>query len=250
MNELVVKNKDIKYTIPTITFPSYKRYLERAQTIADTINALDLTVDDVKSAKRSLADARKVTDALNRVRIDIKKDILSSYEPVEQQIKELCKVIDDADKELRAKVRALEEAEREEKKERIREIWQKRSPRYSIERYMPDAFDRFLQPSHLNKTTTMKSIEKDMVAWLEAHERCLDTVTALGDDYVVEYLKTDDLAAAIASVKDRQAITDMLREDAEDEDMEETAVFVVKGTKDITLTEMLLMSNEIKYERK
>lgn len=249
MNEIVINSKDVTYEVPKVTFPSYERYLQRAEDIAAQINALEVTPENVKEAKVTLADARKVTDGLNRIRIDIKKEVLKNYTVFEKQVKELCSIIDAADSDLRGKVRILDDLEREKKKTAIKEIWDKRFGMYSIRQYQPDAFDDFLRPVHLNKSTSMKSVEKDMVAWLEDHDKNLATAALMGDECVAEYLMTDDLAVAIENVKEREGLLDLLHEDNEEE-AEEKALFIIKGSKDIAFTETLLKTNNINYERK
>lgn len=251
MNEITLNSKDVTYDVPKVTFPSYGKYLARANDIAAQITAMEVSADNIQEAKGLLADARKVTDGLNRIRIDIKKEILSDYTTFESQVKDLCKVIDEADAQLRSKVRILDNKEREEKKAAIREIWDKRIQNYSFQQFYPDdPFYRFLTRQHLNKSTSMKSVEKDMTYWMQEHEKNVATANSMGVEYLAEYVQTDDLALAIENVKELQELTDLITEVDTDEEEEEKAVFIVKGTKDISFAETLLKTNNINYERK
>ena len=250
MNEITLNSKDVKYDVPKVSFPSYERYLIRANDIAAQISAMEVSPDNIQEAKGMLADARKVTEGLNRIRIDIKKEILSDYTIFETQVKELCSVIDEADTQLRSKVRILDDQERNAKKEAIRKIWDKRIQTYSFQQFYPDdPFYRFLTRQHLNKSTSMKSVEKDMTHWMQEHEKNVATANSMGVEYLAEYVQTDDLALAIENVKEAQELANLIHQ-VDNEDDEEKAMFIVTGTKDISFAETLLKTNNINYERK
>ena len=251
--EIEERKNDIQYTIPQVTFPAYEDYLQTAEDIAAYIRSMDVSSDNIKDIKKTLADARKLTDRLSRARIDIKKEILQSYVVFEGQVKTIAGVVDEADRELREKVKILEEAEREAKKEQLAGIWQKRVEIYpDIVKYIPDAFDKWLRPQHLNKSTTIKSAEADMTEWMENVDNNLNSASIMGEDYLYEYIRVMDLAEAINNVKDREKwMAEMSAEDI-DELFEAVpmATFTVIGKKDIELAARLLTENEIAYERK
>lgn len=248
--ELKTRENDVSYQIPEIRFPSYEQYRQQALALGDYIRSTEVTPENVKEAKSILADSRKVTDRLNRKRIDIKNDILRGYKVFEEQVKEITGIIDEADQELRGKVRELDEQERETKKEAIREIWTKRIGQYDrVEKLIPDAFERWLEPSYLNKTMTMKAVEARMSEWLDEVDVTIDTASNMGDEYLAEYLSTLSLTDAIRNVTERKKLENLINSNKEDFEDEPTATFIVTGEKDITLTEMLLKSNNITYRK-
>lgn len=247
--EIQEKQNDVTYEIPAVRFPTYEEYLEKANAIAAYIGTLEVNEENIKETKHTLAEARKLTDRLTNERIRMKKDILQNFTTFEDQVKAIVTVIDKADKELRTKVKELEEAEREEKKNRIREIWDKRmavSP--EIIKVIPDAFDRWLSPKHLNKSTPMKTVEAEMTEWIRKTSADVETVSSMGEEYVAAYSKTGDLSKAINEVKMWQESIELAK-DVMSEQQIEMAVFTVYGTKDIALTERLLKENEIIYRR-
>ena len=85
-----------------------------------------------------------------------------------------------------------------------------------------------------------------MVKWLEDRQRDIDTLKSMDNEYTVEYIDSLDLASTIAAVNHRHEIRNAV---SEDEDTEDTATFIIKGKKDIKLTETLLTENEIEYRR-
>ena len=235
----------VAWTRPTITFQGYKNCEAAATQIAEYISNIELTKDNVKDVKKVLADARKVTNGLNRKRIDIKNDILDEYKGFEDKVKALVGIIDEADAKLRDKVKEIEEEEREEKKQEIFELWEKRVSHYRVNDYVPEAFDLWLTPQHLNKSTSMKTIEADMTEWLQETETAFETLDGMDDEYTVEYIGCLNLPLAIQAVNERR---DIRKRVETDEEQETVLHFIVKGEKDITLTKLLLEQNGIDYE--
>ena len=244
--EIVEKQNDVTYEIPKVDFPAYEEYKQKAQMIADYISQMEVDPDNIKDTKQTLAKARKLTDRLSRIRIDMKKEILQNYTLFESQVNEIVGIVGDADRELRAKVKALEEAEREEKEQEIFNIWQKRVAPYPIiEASMPDAFERWMSPKYLNKTATMKAVEKDMTEWIQNTYNDMQTALGMGKEYLVAYGWKGNLAEAIEAVKTQKETEDRLNNLVDDDEAKET--FIVYGKKDIDLTKMLLNDHNINY---
>lgn len=236
---------DVSFQPAKVTFPAFEFYKTQARQIAEYIRSVEVTESNVKEVKKELAQARKITDELSRRRIAIKKEILAEFDEFETEVKDLSGVISEAEKELRGKVHQLEEMEREKKEEKIRELWEKRACQYQIYDLLPNAFNRWMLPQYLNKTVTMKSIEKEMIDWLENTEAEIETLRAMDDEYLVEYLGTLDMTQAIRAVNERNDIRDAIAESTYEEN--ETATFIITGDKDIKLTELLLKNNNINY---
>lgn len=247
--EIIGKENGVSYEVPQVLFPAYNEVKAKAEDVAGYIASQELTEENVKEIKSTLADARKLTERMNRIRIDMKNHILTHYVEFEGQIKEITGIIDAADAELRGKVKDMEEAERAAKKEEILSLWRKRTYPYPIiEKVMPDAFDRWLQPKHLNKTTTLKKVEADMVAWIQQTMNDMETAQNMGDDYLAAYGWTGDLAKAIQQVSAQhdtmKAISEFGKDYYEDEP---TETYIITGKKDIALVERLFAENEIDY---
>lgn len=247
--EIIERENDITYQIPQVNFPAFEDYKQQAEAVSSYIRSLPVTQENIKVVKVELAKARKLTDRLNRSRIDIKKAILSQYTVFESQVKELCDIVGEADEELRDKVRQLEELERKCKMSEIEELWDKRVAQYDqITKYFPCALDLWFQPQFLNKTYSMKRIEDDMRDWLEECDNNIRIASKMGEDYLYEYTVTGNLAEAIELVQKRE----QWESELEDEDPEEeipVQIFVVSGEKDIKLAEMLLKENNINYKK-
>lgn len=241
------KGPDVSFAAAPVSFPAYEVYKKQAQEIADYIGGLEVTEDNVKQIKQELASCRKVTDELNRRRIAIKKMVLKDFNEFEAQVKDLIFIVDEADSQLRTKVRQMEEEEREAKRQAIKDIWDKRIGLYSIGKVGQDPFGKFCIPRYLNKTTSMKVVEKDMTEWLEMTEMDLSLLLTMGPEYQAEYGICYNTAKAIRNVNDRKT-REEVAEKAAEEEIEETAVFTVYGAKNIAFARTLLDTNWIKYK--
>lgn len=258
-------NKDITYHIADVAFPNYEYYLGQAKQIAEYINNVELTEDSVKEAKTTLAAARKVADGLDRKRIDLKKQLLGNFSEFESQIREIQAVVSSAESDLREKVRELEELQREQKKDKIAEIWDKRFPQYKLAKFAGsyEAFVKWLQPSFLNKNVSMKAVEQSMTDWLEERESDITACEGMGEEYLTEYLSCYHLPTTITTVQERQKRATAIKEamsdakaaewvdgiDDEVDDGAEVGIFMVFGTANIALTERLLTENGIDFHK-
>lgn len=243
------QGKDVIFQKAPITFPAFEYYKEQAIMMADYINGIELTEDNVQDVKKDLASVRKVTDELSRRRIAIKKTILEDFDVFESEVKELSEIISEAESHLRTKLKELEEQERKNKEAAILETWNKRASLYQICSLLPDAFHTWLSPQHLNKSTSMKKIESDMTEWLEKTEKEITTLRSMDSEYLVEYLSTLDMSEAIDAVNRRNEIREVVSE-PEPEETEPTATFIIKGEKEIKLAELILKENNIEFIRR
>lgn len=250
---LKLSSSVINVVKPTISFPEYQGLIEEAKRVSEFIDSIELTDDNVKEVKGILAKANRAIKELNDRRITIKKEILEPYEVFAGQIKEIETIVKDSDNRLRNEVRKLEESLRSIKKEEIRELWNKRVKQYEYAKLMD--FENFLDNKHLNKTTSMNSVESDMVSFLDKAEVDLGILCASErkDEAISLYKENKDLGLVIAIIKERieesKKNEEILKDFAKDE-KEEVFIFTIKGKKDKNFVEMLLKENAINYELK
>ena len=239
----------ITYSLGQISFPNYEEVIQWAKEVAETLNNTELREDNVKDVKASLAAARKVVDGINARRIEVKKALLTPYDTLEAQVKVITNIINEADGVLRDKVRAMEEAERDAKRETLKGIWDLRIPLYTFTDYIPDPFDRWVTPQHLNKTTSLKKCEDDMAAWMEQREQDISTIKRLPDatQILISYASCLDLTRAI-QVGQEQAKREREVTTSNPAGLL-VATFVITGEKDIQLAELLFKTNNIDYRR-
>ena len=116
------------------------------------------TEETITAAKTDRSTLNKVAKAINDEKIRIKKEVLKPFEDFENKCKELQGIITDASSSIDAQVKSFEEKEQNEKRERIKTIF---------DAYIGDykdliIFDSIFNPRWLNKTYTMKKIEEEI----------------------------------------------------------------------------------------
>lgn len=249
-NYLDLKNENIKVVKPVISFPEYEKLMEEGKEVAEFIESIKLDEKNIKQVKKVLASANKAIKELNDRRIVIKKEILEPYEIFNSQIKDIEKIVKDADTKLRNDVRKLEEIERDCKRDQIEEIWNKRIDQYQYAKLMD--FDDFLDNKHLNKSTSMKSVEEDMVNKLESFERDLEILSKRDDkkDGISLYKEFKDLGSVLQVLKEKEEEIEKQKEVLKEieTDKEEVYIFRIVGKKDKNFVEMLLKENDIEYK--
>lgn len=246
MNELkIVVNQGV------INFPEYEKLKQESLEVAEKITSMEVTEDNIKESKKILATVNKSVKALEDKRKEIKKEILKPYAEFEQQVKEIVNIVKQADEVARNQVRDLEEQQREIKREEIKELWNKRLLQYDLAKIM--TFEDFITNKHLNKTTTMKSIEEEMVEFLEKIERDIETLSKMeySNELVKEYKDTKDFGFAVSIVTERHKQVEEIKEVIEEvsEEIEKKYIFIISNGKDAKLAEMLLKDNDIEYTK-
>lgn len=241
----------IIYTPGTVRFPEFEDYIAKAQAVAEVLNSTTLTEENVQEVKLSLANARKIVNALETRRKEVKAAILEPYTVLEKQVKIITGIINSADDELRAKVKEMEEREREEKKGVLREIWDKRIPMYKFPEYISDPFDRWIQPQHTNKTYPISNAEKDMTSWMEQRERDCESIMGMdAAGYIMEaYTQSLDLACAINTGTARKKKVEEINTKVPESKKEPCAIFYITGDTAIKFVELLLKNNNIDYRK-
>lgn len=209
MNELVLT--DIIQQQPILVFNDYEKLLTEATMIAEKLNTMTVTEDNVKEQKKLLAKVNNSIKDLNDRRILIKKEILKPYTEFEQKVKEIESVVKTADTRLRSQVKELEEEERERKRAEVEvlfdNVWTGSKYAELI------TFDSFLKPEYLNKSFSMNKIE---IAINDYFEKMEDDIDYLMEN-IEERYKANTIATYITSGELREALNDYKRNKELDE---------------------------------
>src|SRR5690625_3969254 len=188
-----------------VEFNGFEKLKQEALQLSEQIQQVEVTDENIQSSKKLLAAVNKRVKEMEDRRISIKKEMLEPYNEFERQVKEIVNIVKDADNLVREQVRGLEEQERMEKREKIKEIFDKRIKQYTFSEVF--TFDHFITPKHLNKSSSIKSVESEMVDLLEKKESDMKVIDNLPNrhDVLMEYIDTKDLSVAINIVNDREA---------------------------------------------
>lgn len=223
-----------------IRFDGYQLYKQRAEEARDFLLTLDVNPESEQECKRTVATARKISDQLNQEKIRIKKEVLAPYTDFEDKVKEIIGIITEGENVARDKLRAIEDQRREEKREVIRKIWERRKGSFYSGHIIP--FETFLEDRHLNKTVPLNEVEKEMVDFFTTttEEIMFLDLRPLRDEYLEEYLHNGlNVTRAMQTVDKRH---ETIKEISQDPYM----TIRITGKADIILAKQLL--KDINYK--
>lgn len=118
-------------------------------------NTLVVTEDTIQEGKADRAKLRKLKEAIETRRKEVKKRCEQPYKSFEAQVRELVALIDDPIAAIDKQVKTFEEQERKQKYEEIQAIYDEQVPD-TIRDIIP--LQRILDQTWLNKTTSKKKI--------------------------------------------------------------------------------------------
>ena len=190
-------------TLPPIewNFAAIKQWLE------DGLQAYKGRVYDdsqIKEAKKDAASLRKLREAIDGKRKEMKNRYLEPYTTFEAQAKELTGMIDEQVADISAQINAYDEARKAEKQEHIKALYAEIMD--DLAALVP--YEKIHSPKWLNVTVSIKAIEAEIVERAENIRAALASIDGLGlpDEMAGRvksvYLAQLDLAAVLAE-KDR-----------------------------------------------
>lgn len=165
----------------------------------DHYNTLVVTEDAIKEAKTDLANLRKLRDAIDTKRKEVKKKCLEPFNSFEAQVKELLALIDAPVAAINEQVKAFDDRSKEEKLEEITKAYEEIVPAETKE-IIP--LERILDPKWLNKGTTMKSIREN-IAMISTRTKIdiLYLESSVEDEYITavraKYIETLNVEASM-----------------------------------------------------
>lgn len=176
---------------------NYEELKTEIQKKANDYMNLVYTADQIKDAKKDRAKLNKFVTALEDKRKEIKKQVMQPYTAFEKQEKELIGIVNQAVANIDTQIKGYEEAVRQEKLEKVKEIYKKTIG--DLDRTVP--FKKIYKDSWLNVSTTLKSITTEIAEIRDKVDSDLKVINADTSPYVFEmkeeYLKAFDLTAAM-----------------------------------------------------
>ena len=194
--------------------------------------ALEMTLADYKDrvydetmiteAKEDTAKLNKLKKALSDERISRKKDFMKPFETFEEQVKELCGMIDEATSGIKAQLDEYEQKRIEEKRIAIREMFSEIAAEYDIDFI---TLEKIYNPKWENKTATDKVIATEITAVFEKAVKDLEIISKM-PNYSFEakeaYKASLDLNKALAEGERMAQVQEAKRQEALRKAQEET----------------------------
>lgn len=156
------------------------------------------TGDTIAEAKEDSAKLNKLKDAIDAERISRKKEYMKPFETFEDQAKELCKLIDEANAGIKNQLDTFEAKRVAEKIERINALFMDIVSNYDISFL---EISMIANKKWLNKGTTEKAIAKEITERCEQIIKDMEVIKRM-PSYAFEaeavYKETLDLNKALA----------------------------------------------------
>lgn len=203
VNELVVPEK-IKWNYEELK----KELTEKTELYASVV----YTDETIKQAKADRAKLNALKTALNSERIRMEREYMTPFNEFKAQVAEIIGIIDKPVKAIDAQIKDFEKREQDEKRAKIIELFDgiPNKPEWL-------KIEQLWDPRWLNKSTTFRMIEENILGWLNRIETELATIETLAEgsfEAEAEYKRTLDMGGAIAEGQKQARIQ---REKAETE---------------------------------
>jgi len=130
----------------------------------------------IAEAKSDTANLNKLKKTLSDERISRKKDYMKPFEKFEEQIKELCEMIDEATSGIKAQLDTYEQKRIEEKRTAIRELFSEIASNYDIDFI---TLEKIYNAKWENKTATDKTIATEITAVFEKAVNDLEIISKM-----------------------------------------------------------------------
>ncbi|QQK75065.1 DUF1351 domain-containing protein [Salicibibacter cibarius] len=248
--QLTIDVSSIQVQPGNVTFDGYENLKDEALYLAKQIEVLKVDEENIKTSKKMLATINSRVKELEDKRISIKKQMLEPYNEFEKQVKEIVKIVKEADETVRGQVRQLEEEERQSKREQIEILWDKRIGQYQFKDFF--RFEDFLQAKHLNKSTSLNTVEKELVDWLEQRDQEIKHLQTLDnkDEILAEYKQSMNLVDSINTVQNRHKEKEQVSQQMDKGSKSKSYMIVFSNEAEYEFAKMLLNEKELNFETK
>lgn len=159
------------------------------------------TEETVKTAKNDRAELNNLVKAIDERRKKVKEVINQPYAEFEKELKEITDLIKKQSAEIDEQVKVFEAAEKEEKKAKIMEAYEKAIG--NLAEILP--FSKVFDQRYLNKTCKLASAIAEVQKKIEQVKTDLETIESVCGKYKLNakdvYVRTLDLSKAMAEEK-------------------------------------------------
>ena len=206
MNEIIkIETNDLIVSKAELQFDDTE-FRAIAEKIAETIANQEFSEETLTENKTQLASVRKVIKAIADKRKDVTDIAMGNIKTETEKMKSVEKMLKLATENLDTAIKKYELEQKEFKKNEIEKVFNTKNTFTFLK------FNDVFTEKMLNKTETMKKIEKFIVNYLEKTQTDLNVIDGLPNSDVVlkEYVQHKDLGKAMQTVaeneeKERQA---------------------------------------------
>lgn len=204
--DIVKYHEEIELIPGKISFINAEKILNDAQKLVDDLKTVIVTEDTITTNKKLVANVRKKAEELERIRKDVKNELLKPYVEFETKVKEIVNTVKEGEQIVRNQLDDFEKERRDKLEAILISIFNKRLKKYPqlIEIGMNHQW--FISPKHLNKTASVEKTEIEIAQYLQKVEEEVVTIKAMENstEILAEYMSCLDLTKAIREVQIRK----------------------------------------------
>ena len=188
-----------EYQLPDHLTFNYDELKKELTDKVEMYKTLVYTEEQIKEAKADRASLNKLKSALNDERIRREKEYMQPFNEFKSKVAEIIKIIDEPIAMIDTQVKGYEEKKKEEKREKIVELFE------SMEN-KPDwlKLEQVFQERFLNASFSMKTVEQSFHDDIKTINRNLETLASLpefGFEATEVYKSTLDMNRAISEAQ-------------------------------------------------
>ncbi len=177
-----------------------------------------ITEDSIKEGKKLKATLNEVKKQVDDERKRIKNEYCKPLTEFENQVKDLCSMLDAGYKKLDDQIKKFEEAKKEERKQEIQEEYSS----FDISKLIP--FEKIFNPKWLNTKCSKKACTEELLAKVNRIKNDMTMIKCFmpqdkGDAKQVQNLYLETLDIGLAKAKSDELIA--LRKQAQEEEVKQ-----------------------------
>lgn len=161
-------------------------------------NTMVVTEETVQEGKADRANLRKLREAIETRRKEVKRLCAQPYMTFEEKVKELVALIDKPIAAIDAQVKVFEDQQRKQKQEEIDGLYAELVPE-NLKEIIP--LQRIMDPKWLNKGTTAKSIREAIETMVKRANVDMALIDGVNTKYMAavrtKYIETLDVTTAL-----------------------------------------------------
>lgn len=213
--------------VATTEIPADIIVIQQLPVIEEHIRSLQPIIEEKVNEAMSLAvtedtsaAVRKVKAALNKDRDSFKESVKKVIDavsaplvPIKEARDEILKIYEKADKDLGAKINAVDDGVKDEKRKQLRAFYEEYRKSKSLDSEEMADFSRFPEGINIRKGDSMTALKKKAEEHLNKIEGDLIAISSgrYPDEILVEYRRLGDLARATANVNERHRLAEEQR---------------------------------------
>lgn len=151
-----------------IQFLGYEKTLDDVRKLSERMKTQEVTEENAVENKKLLAEIRKEIKKLDAERMEVKREIMTPYDELNEKIKLLKQVLGEGEEHINAQIKEITLKQQHDRKLQIKDLFIKYQKSYNAPQWI--TFDKFILSNATlvtNKSTSAKKIREAVVSYFE-----------------------------------------------------------------------------------